>query len=329
VLRKLFIFIGINLAIAALAAFAPASLINGLDYQRHAVVYDFVEAIEPGTHLNVIIGDSRPECCLDAQSLGFVNLGTSGSTPVEGFYLLNRLIERGAVIDQMIVSYGPFHIFAQDAFHSQTRYFSLIDQTYAEQILQQAEELGDAEYLSYEWQALEVLDQNLPVLSDDLKFRLVNVLSLDRTLMNIWPTLRSRFNWSSNSEAKVVDPRHKLYDAMPSDKINRRPESPEYAKPDGYSPINELYLKKLVSVANTNNIEIGYLIMPYNQDVLHPDAEFYDRFLAVLDSSGMTTCSIGGEWWPNELFADAHHLNTAGTKKFNLDLEARLRFCPR
>lgn len=325
--KKLLIFIGINLVIAAVAALAPVSLTSGLDYQRHAVVYDFVEAVEPGTRVNVIIGDSRPECCLDAQSLGFVNLSVSGTTPVEGYYILNRLLERGVIVDRMILSYGPFHIFAQDAFHSQTRYFNLLDPDYAEDILDQAQELGDEAYLSYEWQALEVLDENLPMLSDEFKFRLVKVLSIDRILAELVPAIRNLLLTSASAKKVAVDPRYKMYEAMPASKINERPESPEYTKPDGYSPLNELYLNKIVSVADEHDIETAYLVMPYNEDVLHPQKEYYQRFARVLAGTGMQQCQAGGDWWPNELFADAHHLNDTGTARFNRDLDRKLRFC--
>lgn len=324
---KLLTFVGINLAIAGLAAMAPPSLTNGIGYERHAVVFDYVESVAPGARVSIVLGDSRPECCLNAASIGFVNLSIAGGTPVEGYYLLSRLLERGVTVERLVLSFGAFHIYGQDSFNSQTRYFGLVDKAYIEEILEQAETHRDSEYLAYDWQAVKVLDENLPFLSDAMKFRLVNVLSIDRVIAQLWDAVVRNVFASEERPRLVSDPRFKLTEATPAKAINTSTEAPGIENPNGYSPLNEMYLAKIVETARAENIATGYLVMPFNQDVLHPDPEYYERFYAELAQAGLVGCVSGGDWWPNHEFSDAHHLNDVGTARFNAHLASRLRFC--
>lgn len=324
---KILVFLAINAVIATLAAMAPLSLINGAGYIRVEEVYEYVESVEPGTELNVILGDSRSDCCVAAKDIGFINLSYQGASPVEGYDVLRRLLDRGVRIDKLIISYGPFHIFTQDAFHAQTRYFGLTDSDYTDSILQLAEELDDREYLDYQWQALEVLDREVPWLPDRLKFRVVNVMTIDRTIKAAWSQSLQRITQPEQRDALHAEIERKFYESTAPDFVNYGTESPEHEKPHATSPINEIYLNKLVELAKENGIGIRFLIMPGNRDVLQPPEAYYDRYLAILDQAGLEGCYGPMKWWPNELFADTHHLNVDGADRFQSVLRHQLEYC--
>jgi hypothetical protein len=326
-IKKLFVFAAINLVIAGIAAMAPPSLTNTDDYARTAAVHQFVETEPPGTTVNAILGDSRSDCCIAAQDIGFVNLSYQGASPVEGYYVLHRALERGVRFDRIMLSYGPFHIFTQDAFHSQTRYFGLVDEGFLDTVLEQAQELDDREYLQYNWKALEVMDDAMPWLPDWLKFRLINVASMNRTLAAF-----GRYAWKEISASEVVDVAHAdplltLHTATPADRQNVGGESPEYEKPNAISPVNELYLRKIVDLARENHIDVHYLVMPFNRDVLHPDKAYYDHYYRILEDAGLTGCYGPAHWWPNEFFADPHHLNVQGARRMAAKLHDSLSYC--
>ena len=68
---KLIIFLSINLAIALLAAVASPALISGPEYRRYKVAFDFVEQLQPGERVDVILTQtfdslgSSPDLALD------------------------------------------------------------------------------------------------------------------------------------------------------------------------------------------------------------------------------------------------------------------------
>ena len=325
--RKILIFLSLNLAIAALAARAPLSLTNGAGYVRVEEVYSYIESVEPGTELNVILGDSRSDCCIAAGDIGFINLSYQGASPVEGYDVLMRLLERGVQIDKLIISYGAFHVFTQDAFHAQTRYFGLTDSGYTNSILELAEEHDDREYLEPHWQALEVLEQEAPWLPDSLKFKAVSVMTIDRTIKAAWDQTLQRITQPEQQEALQAEIARKFFESTAPNYVNYGMESPEFGKPDAISPVNEIYLGNLVELAKSNDISIHFLIMPANRDVAHPPTEYYDRYLATLDDAGLAGCYGPMLWWPNELFADTHHLNADGAQRFKSVLHHELDYC--
>jgi len=324
--KKLVLFFVINAVIVVLAASVPPSLLNE-EYADVGVIFDFIESVEPGDRLNVILGDSRSELRVNARELGFVNLSFAGATPVEGFYVLDKLVERGAKIEKLIISYGPFHIFSQDTFHPRTRYFALIDSKFSEDVLAEAVELGDEQYLNYNWPALEVLDEHLFWLPNAIKLRMVNVLTIDETFSSVARAFIENYAAPRSAEAASGQVFEKLYSVGVPDFINTEPASPEAANPTAESPINERYLGRLVELARSRNMKLSYLVMPFNKDVAHPDAGYYDKYYSVLRSAGLAHCVNPAVWWPNELFIDSHHLNASGVARFNDGLAGRLSFC--
>jgi hypothetical protein len=325
--KKILIFLAINLVIAFAAGMASPSLTNGAGYVRAAAVLDFVDSADPNQDLRVILGDSRSECCVAGSDLGFVNLSYQGATPVEGYYLLKRMTDRGLRIDSLILSFGPFHIFTQDVFHSQTRYFGLLDQAYLDEVMALAAEHQDAEYLEYHWQALEALDEKAPWIPDRLKFRLVNVASIHRTINSVLQQSLSRVTDPEGQHTLRAQMEEKNRHASPEDRLNRYDASPESQKPAARSPVNEFYLSRMVELARQHGIRVHFLVMPFNRDVAHPGKDYYARYYAILDKAGLQGCYDTGHWWPNDLFSDEHHLNVEGTAKLGEVLGRPLGFC--
>ncbi len=324
--KKLLAFVSINLAIAVLAASAPIALIGGGEYERQRVVFDYVEHVQPGARLSVILGDSRSECCLPAAELGFVNLSLAGGSPVEGYYLLQRLIARGARIERLIVAYGAFHVFSQDTYYSRSRYYGLVDDAFIAEVSRRIVELDDAEYRRYGWKALETIDARLPFLPEAAKFALVNTLSIDSTLAAAVRGARRRL--LAGAEREIADPRYKLHEIATADLLNAAPASPESEKPTARSPVNEYYLARLAARARAHGAALHYLAMPMNAGVRQPPRDYFRRFSDIVERSGFAGCYSGLRFWPNELYWDPAHLNRAGAARLRAEIAAGLTYCP-
>ena len=323
--KKLLIFTLINLGIAALAAMAPIALIGGGEYERQRVVFDFVESVQAGQSLSVIIGDSRSECCLPAAEMGFVNLSLAGGAPPEGYYLVRRLLDRGARIERLIVSFGGFHVHTQDAYYARTRYYGLIDPVFIDEVNRKIVELDDAEYRRYGWKALETIDAKLAFLPEAAKFGIVNVLSLDTTIKGAIRGARRRLDPATGRE--ISDPRYKLREISTAEFINEEPDSPESQRPDADSPVNGHYLARLTALARENGIAVYFLNMPMNAGVAQPPQQYFQRFDDVIERSGFEGCYSGAQFWPNALFWDASHLNADGAARLRTELVPGLRYC--
>jgi hypothetical protein len=320
-LKKLLVFAAINATIALLAASAPMRYVGGRPYEAQAELFAFIEKLPIDTPLNIILGDSRSECCIAAENLGFVNLSLEGSTPVEGVYILERLLERGTKLNQLILSYGPFHIFTHDIFHSRTRQFGIFDSDFVAEVQHQADELHDAEYQDFKWPALQRVHDMAPQLSDTNKFALIKALTINTTLAALLRELRRRL---FGAEQTTNEKHFKL---TARDAVNFQSESPEALQPNARAPVNEHYLQRLVSLAIANDIAFAFLVTPFNNDVMQPNHDYFERFSATIRSLGFDNCYAGFEFWPNEMFADAAHLNRRGAERFNADLQSKLEFC--
>jgi hypothetical protein len=323
--KKLLLFTLINLCIAVLTAMAPIALIGGGEYERQRVVFDFVESVQPGQHLSVIVGDSRSECCLAAADMGFVNLSVAGGAPPEGYYLVRRLLDRGARIDRLVVSFGGFHVHTQDAYYARTRYYGLIDRAFIDEVNRKIVELDDAEYRRYGWKALETIDASLSFLPEAAKFGIVNVLSLDTTIKGAIRGARRRLDPAT--EREVSDPRFKLREISTAESVNDEADSPESQRPDAASPVNGHYLSRLVALARENGTAVYFLNMPMNAGVTQPPQQYFHRFDDVIARSGFEGCYSGARFWPNTLFWDASHLNADGAARLRAELAPGLSYC--
>lgn len=88
---------------------------------------ELLERTPSGSH--VILGDSRlvaayrPNQAPDLQS---VNLAVGGGTPIESYYLLKRLVDKGVAIPSMVISFTPTHLTGYNSFHSRTLPFDVL-----------------------------------------------------------------------------------------------------------------------------------------------------------------------------------------------------------
>jgi hypothetical protein len=89
---------------------------------------ELLEQTASGTR--VILGDSRllaayrPSQVTDVPS---VNLAVGGGTPVEAYYLLKRLVDKGVSIPAMVISFTPTHLTGYNSFHSRTLPFDVLN----------------------------------------------------------------------------------------------------------------------------------------------------------------------------------------------------------
>ena len=158
--------VGLRLAILAgiwviFTQIVPRRVYLGPEFSRWETVWGSMAQIkEAKQHVNLVIGDSRPEMGFASKILRAWNYALGGTSPVEGYYMLREL--REVTIDTLYLSYSPFHFQFQDCFHNRSEYFGFIDPAFIAEVESLSVALGDTafQWNNYPW--LDDLDHGLP-----------------------------------------------------------------------------------------------------------------------------------------------------------------------
>ncbi|MFN8394761.1 MAG: hypothetical protein U0176_08835 [Bacteroidia bacterium] len=139
--------VGLRLAILAgiwvvFTQVLPKRLYLGPEYSRWETVFGHLESLKAAPrHVNLVLGDSRPEMGLASQHLRAWNYGLGGTSPVEGYYMLKQL--QDVPIDTLYLSYSPYHFHYQDCFHNRSEHFGFIDPGYIAEVESLSTAVGD------------------------------------------------------------------------------------------------------------------------------------------------------------------------------------------
>ncbi|WP_070971884.1 DUF1574 domain-containing protein [Vibrio sonorensis] len=246
------------------------------------------------TITNVIIGDSRSKAGLVPNLMGedWYNYSVGGGTPIEGYYTLKRIIESGNELDNLILSYGPFHLTKEDTYWHRTNKFHFLSPLDYIEISNVADELDD------------------PILGDD------------RSWYDYWVKPGSyfgdikksifRLQINSNNNKKVSETINKSKGQYffgrkeSSSGMNQETHIKVGFKP---SPLLDHYLKKAIKLAHENKIDIFWVTLPHNESSFSViDSNFNNGFdYYIRNLSNITPLTLSHSL-PDSCFGDPSHL---------------------
>ena len=247
-------------------------------------------------NFNIIIGDSRADFGLKDPLSSFTNLSLRGSTPLEGYLTINKILNQGIKIDSIIISYGPLLVHTQLTYFSQTKYYDLFDDNFSKQELVYAEALEDPVYKSTNgW-----INESIPKAFYPIYYSILDFLAA----ITGYPY--SIINFSKNQ--------------IELDKTNLDPFciSPEINRAGSYkeSLTNEVYLNKIFEILNKNKIKYFYVHTPLIETSQLPTSKNYWSYY-YNKTKKLNPINDSLPLFESSLFRDCAHLNYKGASIFS------------
>lgn len=313
--------IGLRLAILAViwvifTQLLPKHYYLGPEYARWEMVFGKIAELKSSrTPVNLVIGDSRPEMGLASRHLRAINLGLGGTSPVEGYYVLQQL--KDLPIDTLYLSYSPLHFHGQDCFHNRSVYFGFIAQDYLDEVLSRSAQAGDGIYQWHNWPWLDDLDKNFPLPWIQRQVRYLPALhNIDnyRWYIKDFPAIRARMEENNMSYLFASD-------ICPGDTSVQ-----EYyveQKLGGFSPnvVNAYYFNALIKEIVRRNIHLVWINMPLNQAVRQPSKRYYQDFETWLQQQLPAQTPYYPLGFQDACdFKDYSHLDEVGANAFGIHI---------
>ncbi|AXH14158.1 hypothetical protein CP985_10080 [Malaciobacter mytili LMG 24559] len=262
------------------------------DYPMRVFVMNTVLNKQNIKYSTIVLGDSRVQSGFIPKAyqnpLNAINLSMSGSTPIEGYFILKKYLLNNIKPDNIILSYAPFHLTKQDSYWKYTVKHQLFT---------------NEEY--------EEVENNANLLKDDI------TLGTKRTFKDY----RNLFLYSENFIKGILSLRF-LYYTKIIDEMNYNLGHHYHGKNNGnsglneeientdfkYSPLIDMYMRKLISLAKENNIKIFYYTMPFNESSYKKVTKDYKRnYSFYVESLNINVCNK--IFYMNDsMFGDPSHL---------------------
>lgn len=320
-MRKFLRKLGLRLAILAgmwvtFTQVLPKRLYLGPEYSRWETVWASIgEMKQAPRHINVVMGDSRPEMGVASKHLRAWNYGLGGTSPVEGYYMVQAL--RAVPIDTLYLSYSPFHFHSQDCFHTRSEYFGFMDPAYIAEVESLSLALQDTMYQWNNWRWLDDLEQNFPGKWLQRQFRYL----LPMREVDNW---RWYFHERPAMQRRMVD--QQLSYLFPSTVCPSDTSVQEYyleQQAGGFvlNPVNAFYFEKLLREVAQRKIHLVWINMPLNRAIRQPSERYYADFEQWLKQA----LPPGTPYFPLTSrdacdFKDFSHLRDAAAETFAAEL---------
>lgn len=277
--------------------------INGvvliLNFYLPNIERDFVSQNErETTSKHILLGNSLVQTGRHSQKLESPELHVSGSSPVTGYFQLQRILQhnpfvKNTPIETVFLGYGALHtngviyspvakympyeeykelFLLRDRLNDQNFIFTLHKNRFVTPVWVHF----GAEYLNLSW---------LRIYS--------NVLALFQPTQ---PPTNNYFNRVNQQKPALWDSRYSYT----------------------WSPVLQHYLSKIKELCEQNDIRCIWLHMPMNQNARFPEKRFFDRYYNILDSIGFEQVPKKIIFMDNENFTDNFgHLNENGATRFD------------
>lgn len=290
----------------------------GPEYLRWERVFGRIEELGiQGMPVTVVLGDSRSEMGINSCKLNANNLSLGGSSPVEGYYIYRKLLEKGLKIERIYLSYAPYHFQSQDCFHNRAGFFGFVDQKYIDEVLEYSKTQKDTIYQYKNWVWLDELDRQYP-----------NVW-VQRSLRYL-PAIRSFGNYKKyfSTHEKIekgMDANCMSY-LFPSDScpIGQAVYEVELENKFGGfypNPVNAHYFRYLIKDIQSRGIQISWINMPLNEGSKHPSSSYYGSFENWLKSELPENVAYKPFGFQSACdFLDLSHLNERAANEFTATL---------
>lgn len=265
----------------------------------------------------VIFGDSLVLDGIEPERLGpgVINCAMNGSTPIESYFLIRRLMKASARPKAVILSYNPYHFVHPDFYWENTVKFGLVNGAEGDEVMDHIIELKDKELIS--GLGIWNLEQRLYSFLLSRGFPPYYLSSLYAEPFGV----RKR----ENEEALKVIAQTKGQYFFPQADGSKDLNADTKLKAFAVSPVIDYYFHETLNLLKKENIPVYFYAMPINESsVPHLDPgvlKAYQDYLENLtkaDSQFHILSSLRTVY-PWKLFSDYAHLNQKGALRFNAE----------
>ena len=274
----------------------------------------------PKDYTNFILGDSRAVAGFETEKLGssYYNLALGGGTPMEGYYMLKRLIASKKPIDTVIVSYGPLHLEQSEMFWDRQVKYGFYNPDEINALVLTENKTNEAFWdYSVETSSTEEIEQKL------WSAWLSYYKSPYHLRAEIGKSMFLR-GYSNNKVYQDIKKSRGTYDFGLADYSD---ELSVEAQRETFKPSTLLvnHLEKIFELAQENNIEVLYTSLPMNHTSITQMQPKYAKQVSALEfrlkeeHPEVQFVYPSLHEYANQFFGDGSHLNKKGRTKFTLD----------
>src|SRR5258708_2947972 len=314
-------FYGVTLVLAFSAGLAFA-WVWGLDHRLSYLSKDYAllvgkeRLIDNYSRIGLsIFGDSVVMDGIQPEKLGpgVINCAMNGSTPIESYFLIKRLMKAPARPQAVLLSYSAYHFIHPDFYWENTVKFGLLSGAEADEVMNQIFKLKDKELISHP--GLWNLEQRLYSFLLSRGFPSYFVSSLIAEPFGV--------RQKENEEALNVIAQTRGQYFFPQQEGSKSLNADTKLKAFAVSPVIDYYFRKALDFLKNENIPAYFYVMPINESsASHLDPavfKAYQEYLEgfVKEDPQFHILSKFRTVYPWKLFSDHAHLNKKGTLRFN------------
>ena len=274
---------------------------------------------------NIIIGDSRAIAAFKPEILGntYYNLALGGGSPIEGYYILKKVLKQQNKIDTLIVSFAPFHLEKADSFWERSLKFGFLNFKEIDEIFYEFNDSNEVfwEFNDSTYYPNDIYSYLFHAYLNRIKFPTKVRPELAKSLF-----LRGAINEKVYEEIKVNRGYYNFGREEKSSQLNSEAKRNKFRS----KSIMIESLEKLFTLAKENDIAVVFQATPMNKasyDALNPDyVKDYNILMADLSFKHDEVDFYGAVFFYEDIFfGDPSHLNIRGTNKFSEEIKNKLR----
>lgn len=264
----------------------------------------------------VLFGDSMVmnDLVPDQLGPGVIDLGMSGSTPIESYFLVRRLLKASVKPAAVFLSFSAYHFVHPNFYWENTVKFGLLTGSEADEVEENIRRTGDKE--------LTIADPGLWGLQQALYSFLLSRGFPSYSVSSFFAQpygVREK----ENREALDLVVQNRGYYSFPqmdgSRQLNNDTELQEFH----VSPVVDLYFQKTLDLLKEADVPVYFADMPVNEiSVPQIKAKVIRNFRLYLSQASQRDPQFQildrkAPIYSWKLFSDSAHLNDRGRKKFN------------
>ncbi len=244
---------------------------------------------------------------------GVINCAMNGSTPIESYFLIKRLLKVSVPPRAVLISYSAYHLVHPDFYWENSVKFGLVGGADADEVLGNIFRLGDKELITGSG-------------FGNLEERIYSFL-LSRGFPSYYVSSLLAEGWGvrqkENVEALKVIARTRGQYYFPLADGSKSLNADTKLKTFALSPVIDCYFRKTLELLQKNHIPVYFYAMPINESsVAHLDPGVFKAYGEYLEGlareyPGFRVITPLRTVYPWTLFSDHAHLNEKGTLRFN------------
>ena len=284
----------------------------------------------PSTYRNLVFGDSRAIAGLETKDLGesYFNMALGGATPMEGYFMLKKMLENGKKIDTLIVSYSPIHFEQSEMFWDRQLKYGFYDMDDVDYIFNTMNTDNET-FWAYDgpsrYEDGEKASFTREAFLNIMRFPTEYRVELSKSFL-----LRGVTNFKIQEEIVQRRGSFDFGTAAFSNSLNVE------AKRDSFRPKKVIVksLRMLLDLADLNGIQVLYTHLPMNEASYQALGKTYAKGVMQLEEElrsefpGVAFVNPSLFAYENRFFGDDSHLNVDGRKKFTEEFKSLVANLP-